>query len=98
MGSRQTPRQSLLKCSDLLYLQLVEIVIDLGRKPVARFQHGQAVLSEDAATHELLDAVVSQVPAVLLYPAHASIAVAFAACIIAVSSAGSTYVARTAHD
>ena len=43
------------------HVQLIEIVIDLGRKPVARFQQGEAQLSDGAASHELLESVVSQV-------------------------------------
>ena len=35
--------------------------MDLGRKPVARFQHEEAVLSQDAVSHELLETVISQV-------------------------------------
>ena len=45
----------------VIALQLIEIVIDLGRVPVARFLHGEAQLSDEAASHEFLETVVSQV-------------------------------------
>ena len=33
-------------------LQLLEVVLDLGRRPIARFSHGDEVLSEDLLTYE----------------------------------------------
>ena len=47
--------------TDSLYVQLIEIVIDLGRKPVARFLHGEAQLSGETVSQEFLEMVVSQV-------------------------------------
>ncbi|WP_322508686.1 AAA family ATPase, partial [Anaerolinea sp.] len=41
--------------------QLLEIVMDLGRKPVARFTTGDLVLLEEEVTHEDLDFTVSRI-------------------------------------
>ena len=41
--------------------KLLEIVIDLGRKPVARFTDGEVVLSEQESTHEDIDGVVGRI-------------------------------------
>jgi stage III sporulation protein SpoIIIAA len=40
---------------------LLEIVLDLGRLPVARFVHKEVVLSEQEITHEDIQAVVSKI-------------------------------------
>ncbi len=40
---------------------LLEIVLDLGRLPVARFVHTEVVLSEQEITHEDIQAVVSKI-------------------------------------
>jgi stage III sporulation protein SpoIIIAA len=75
-------------------VQLVEIVMDLGRKPVARFQHEEAVLSEEAVTHKLLGTVISQVPATCAaaagLPVLGCMAVALAAGMHTVRSSAST--------
>ena len=41
-------------------------MIDLGRKPVARFLHGEAQLSDEAVSHDFLETVVSQVSSMTL--------------------------------
>ena len=40
---------------------LLEIVLDLGRVPVARFVQGEVVLDQNEITHEDIDAVVSKI-------------------------------------
>lgn len=47
-------------------VQLVEVVMDLGRPPLARFPSGDAVLREAPMSREELEAVLSQVRAGVL--------------------------------
>lgn len=52
----------------LLCAQLVEVVMDLGRPPLARFPHGDVQLSGAAVTSEDLDQAVEQVMLAALQP------------------------------
>ena len=46
-----------------LLMQLVEVVLDLGRRPLARFPDIEVALSEGIVTRDDLDHAVSQVSA-----------------------------------
>lgn len=41
--------------------QLIEVVLDLGRKPLARFPSGDWVISEQVISHEHLTHAISKV-------------------------------------
>lgn len=46
---------------DLSFENLVEIILDLGRKPLARFLVGDIIISEDLVSSEDIDFAVAQV-------------------------------------
>lgn len=62
--------------------ELIEIVLDLGRQPVARFPRSYVALSDDKVSEEDLEAAVSKVIMGMASPLHRSAAYIQATCII----------------